>query len=122
MSQLLFGLTTKPVNARTRKVFDTSQSTEIQEHKVFFRERLDLHKNRYHELSSSDPDYRSTLDMKECIFEAVDALLRQLASEENNLNGLTNTPGLPSGVFAKQRKETEDMLLELHYQQLKMSL
>ena len=91
------------------------QQKEIQRTVCLRSEKMKQRSIRLEELSISDPSYLSALDMKTCVMEVEDILLRQLAAEENRKLETRETPVLPITESSEHFKGLEALILSLQY-------
>ena len=72
-------------------------------------------RERLEELSSSDPEYVKSLDIKECMLEVQGMLVGKLAAEENHFKELAVLPGFSIIDFEERVKEVEEVIQALQY-------
>ena len=108
-------LTTEPGPRRRRRLFSSTQDEEIQKMRALRHQNTMRGQERLKELSSSDPEYAKSLDIKECMLEVQGILMGTLAAEQNHFTGQAVLPNLCIVDFDERVKEVEEMIQALQY-------
>ncbi|KAF6235618.1 hypothetical protein HO173_006301 [Letharia columbiana] len=70
---------------------------------------------RLEELSNTDPESTTSLDIKECMLEVQGMSVGELAAEENHLSGLAVLRDFCIIDLEEQGKEVEEVIEALQY-------
>ena len=98
---------------RPQNIFRSDRDKELaHERELHRQERLERREKRK-EQCTSDPEYLTGLDIKECVLDVQAMFLKQLAFEENDFKGLTEAPGLIATDLEKRKKEVEEAIQKL---------
>jgi hypothetical protein len=99
---------------RPRRRFEAIQEDDIRKANELHHQNREKRRAQLEEFSSNS-DYLKALDMKKCLMEVQETLLRKLAAEENHIKKLAVVSGLSITNFDERVMELEEVIQSLQY-------